>query len=109
MTEAFDPYYRWLGIPPREQPPHLYRLLGLELFESNLDVIDAMACRHIEYLQEINDGPHLKPAQQLLNELAAARLCLLNAEKKAAYDATLRDTLQQEGKPPVATPPSEPK
>ncbi len=108
MTEAFDPYYRWLGIPPREQPPHLYRLLGLELFESNPDVIDAMASRHIEYLQEINDGPHLKLAQELLNELAAARRCLLNAEAKAAYDSTLRGTFQQQREPPVAAPPSEP-
>ena len=26
---GFDPYYRWLGIPQAEQPPTLYRLLGL--------------------------------------------------------------------------------
>ena len=39
MTEAFDPYHTWLGIRPEEQPPNLYRLLGLPLFEDNPDVI----------------------------------------------------------------------
>ncbi len=29
----FDPYHKWLGIPPDEQPANHYRLLGLELFE----------------------------------------------------------------------------
>src|SRR5688572_1794287 len=33
MTEPFDAYYTWLGIPPAEQPPHFYRLLGVQPFE----------------------------------------------------------------------------
>ena len=41
MAEKFDPYYKWLGIPPQDQPPHHYRLLGIELFEPDRDVIDA--------------------------------------------------------------------
>jgi hypothetical protein len=28
MPEAFDPYHKWLAIPPEEQPPHHYRLWG---------------------------------------------------------------------------------
>ena len=27
---AFDPYHKWLGIPPKQQPPDHYRLLGVE-------------------------------------------------------------------------------
>ena len=34
MSAPFDPYYRWLGIPPGEQPPNHYRLLGVQLFEA---------------------------------------------------------------------------
>jgi hypothetical protein len=26
----FDPYYHWLGIAPKDQPPNHYRLLGVE-------------------------------------------------------------------------------
>jgi hypothetical protein len=93
MTETFDPYYRWLGISPKDQPPNHYRLLGLELFESDPRVIDSIASRHIDYLQEITDGPHVREAQRLLNELAAARRCLLDPRRKAAYDAELNDRL----------------
>ena len=48
MPEEFDPYYLWLGIPPEEQPPNHYRLLGLRQFEDNREVIsyavDQRAC-----------------------------------------------------------------
>jgi hypothetical protein len=39
MREDFDPYYLWLGIPPVDQPPDHYRLLGVTQFESDADVI----------------------------------------------------------------------
>ena len=29
MSADFDPYQKWLGIPPAEQPPTHYRLLNL--------------------------------------------------------------------------------
>jgi hypothetical protein len=29
-VSEFDPYRKWLGIPPKDQPPHYYRLLGIE-------------------------------------------------------------------------------
>ena len=102
MSQPFDPYYRWLGIPLKEQPPNHYRLLGIDLFESNRDVIDSVASRHMGYLQEITDGPHVREAQRLLNELATARRCLLDPEKKAAYDAELKTKLAAESKPPKA-------
>ena len=35
-------------------------------------------------------GPHSALSQKILNELAAARTCLLNAERKAVYDEQLR-------------------
>ena len=56
MSEKFDPYYKWLGIPPKDQPPHHYRLLGLELLESDAEVIDAAANRLMEYLQGMAVG-----------------------------------------------------
>lgn len=113
MSENFDPYYRWLGIPPKEQPPNHYRLLGLDLFESDPALIDSFALRHTSFLREITDGPHLADAQRLLNELAAARRCLLDRQRKAAYDEDLRARLAAAGaRPPdtaadVPPPPSE--
>ena len=40
MEQRFDPFFKWLGIPPDEQPPHYYRLLGLPPFVADLDVIE---------------------------------------------------------------------
>ena len=70
---AFDAYHRWLGIPPKDQPPHHYRLLGLELFESDVDVIEAAANRQMVYVLHWATGEHAAMAQRLLNELSAAR------------------------------------
>lgn len=90
MSDSFDPYYIWLGIPPKDQPPNHYRLLGIQELEENTDVIDAAANRQTTYLHEMTAGPNRKESQQLLNEIAAVRRCLLSPEQKSAYDATLR-------------------
>jgi hypothetical protein len=90
MATAFDPYYKWLGIQPKDQPPNHYRLLGIDAFEPDLEVIDAAANRLMTYLQDVSSGDHAEQSQRLLNEIAAARLCLLNATEKAGYDAALR-------------------
>ncbi|MDA8743986.1 hypothetical protein N9N28_05065 [Rubripirellula amarantea] len=86
----FDPLHKWLGIPPSEQPPHHYRLLGVTLFESDPDVIDSAADRQLSFLHELTGGEHSEAAEQLSNQVSLARLCLLNADKKAAYDEVLR-------------------
>jgi hypothetical protein len=90
MSAKFDPYHKWLGIPPEEQPPHHYRLLGIRLFENDADVIDTAADRQMSHLRSYQSGPHSPLSQKLLNEVAAVRLCLLNAQRKAAYDQQLR-------------------
>src|SRR5262245_13277758 len=70
MNGHFDPYYIWLGIPPAQQPPHHYRLLGVEVFESDWEVIDSAANQRMTYLQELASGDHIKESQQLLNAIA---------------------------------------
>jgi hypothetical protein len=93
MEQAFDAYHKWLGIPPECQPPHHYRLLGLQPFESDPDVIQAAADQRMMHLRAYQTGKHSEWSQRLLNEVAAAKVCLLNAAKKAAYDLELRKTL----------------
>jgi serine/threonine protein kinase len=93
MSEQFDPYHQWLGIPPKHQPPNHYRLLGIEPFEKNLEVIERAADQRVLYLKSLQSGQHSVSLQQLLNELAAARVCLLNSAKKAEYDVKLRERL----------------
>jgi hypothetical protein len=93
VSDVFDPYRRWLGIPQAEQPPHHYRLLGIGLFEDDADVIEEAADRQMSHVQRHKTGKHSALSQKLLNELAAAKLCLLDKRRKAAYDEELRSQL----------------
>ena len=93
MANVFDAYYLWLGIPPEDQPPHHYRLLGIRLFDDNAEVIQNAADQRMAHLRSFQTGKHSALSQRLLNEVATARVCLLNPQKKAAYDASLRARL----------------
>ena len=90
MVEVFDPYYQWLGVRDPRRPPDHYRLLGVARFEDDPEVVQNAADRQMAHVRTFQTGRHSAESQQLLNELAAAKLCLLNAQKKAAYDALLR-------------------
>ena len=56
----FDPYHKWLGISPQHQPPNHYRLLSLDLYESDPDVIEAAVDRIAAFLQDVASGPQAK-------------------------------------------------
>ncbi|MEZ6089419.1 MAG: hypothetical protein R3C05_15590 [Pirellulaceae bacterium] len=92
-SDELDPYHKWLGIPKHQQPPTFYRLLGIELFESNAEVIDAAATRQTAYLHQLTSGPHRRLTQRLMNEIARARRVLLDPESRKSYDLKLKQTL----------------
>jgi hypothetical protein len=93
MVDDFDPYLQWLGIRDPQRPPNFYRLLGVELFEQDPIVLTHAADRQMAHVRIFQTGQHALQSQQILNELAAAKLCLLNAQRKAEYDAWLRAEL----------------
>jgi formylglycine-generating enzyme required for sulfatase activity len=97
MAESFDAYHEWLGIAPKDQPPNHYRLLGVDLFEAKPETIEHAADRQMAHLRTFQTGRHTALSQRLLNEVAAARLCLLKPAKRAAYDAELRKQLAAQG------------
>lgn len=102
MQEQFDPYHKWLAITPQEQPPDHYRLLGISRFEADPDVIAHAADQRMAHLRGFQTGPHTADSQRLLNEVAAARLTLMDARRRAGYDALLRSAAPADGEPPVA-------
>ncbi|HET6880447.1 MAG TPA: PA14 domain-containing protein, partial [Pirellulales bacterium] len=102
MPDSFDPYRKWLGIATPERPPNHYELLGVELFESDEETIGHAAERRIAYLRSLDGSEHADLRARILNELAAAKACLLSRAKKADYDRRLRATLPG---PPVKPPP----
>ncbi len=89
-ADTFDPYRDWLGIAPHEQPADHYRLLGLPRFEGDAGRIAAAADERMALVRSFQVGPRRAFTQKLLNELSAARVCLLSAATKAAYDASLQ-------------------
>src|SRR6266481_1767698 len=93
LPASFDPYREWLAIEPREQPADHYRLLGLARFESDVGRIAAAADERMALVRSFQTGPRGASTPRLLNEMAAARVCLLNVQSKAAYDAALATRL----------------
>lgn len=103
MSDEFDPYHRWLGIAPEYRPPDHYQLLGIPRFESDREVIASAADRQMVHVRSFQSGKHAVHTQRILNELAAARVCLLSAEQKAQYDERLRQTAESPVAPPSVT------
>lgn len=89
MAEEFDPYQAWLDIKPHERPLDHYRLLGLKRFEFDVTRIESAANERMALVRSFQTGPRGKYTQELLNRLAAAKLCLLNPATKANYDQSL--------------------
>ena len=101
------PYWKWPGIPPEQQPPDHYVLLGIAPFEADRDVIENAAVRQMSHVRTFQGGQHAAISQQLLNELSAVRLCLLDEEQKQVYDEQLQARLSathSSQELPVATP-----
>ena len=92
MSQPFDPYEKWFGIPQEKRPVNHYLLLGLKPYESNLKVIRAAGEKRVEFLQDVSGGRHVESAQKCLNDVAKAVLCLTNPTKKLAYDRELKIT-----------------
>ena len=99
MSATFDPYHRWLGIAPDERPIHFYRLLGIKLFEDDVDVISVAADRQMAHVKTFATGRYADVSQKILNELGQAKVCLTSFEAKLSYDVELRNHLS--GPPPT--------
>ncbi len=108
MAENFNAYHKWLGIPPEEQPPNYYQLLGVRAFEDDDDVIANAADQRMAHVRTFQSGKNSELSQKILNQLAQARLCLLKPDKKTAYDTALRQHQAAKKLPPsrpAAAPP----
>src|SRR5271155_4280148 len=112
----FDPYRKWLGIPEQFRPPTHYHLLAISPDEHDREVIEAAVIRQSAYVRNFQKGQNADFATQILNEIAAAKACLLDPDKRSAYDASLRRAAAKTeapvapsiGPPPRSMPPVEP-
>lgn len=80
----------WLQIPPAELPANFYRLLGVAPFTFDSAEIDAGFEQQRQRLKSHLAGPNAVLAARVLAKLETARACLLDAQRRAAYDVQLR-------------------
>ncbi|NOZ19666.1 MAG: hypothetical protein GXP25_01115 [Planctomycetes bacterium] len=83
-------YQEWLDIPPDQQPPNHYQLLGVQQFEPNTETIEKAARARAALLKTYEIGKYSAQSQVLLTEVARARADLLNPKRKVEYDRRLR-------------------
>ncbi len=84
----FNPYREWLGLD--QKPAHFYELLGLKLWEDDRDRIRAAAARALSTLRRIQPGNRQADWKALLDQLEAARDCLVSSPCRNRYDERLR-------------------
>ena len=83
---------KWLGISEHDQPPHFYRLLGIEPLGSDTDVNANAADSRMTKIKVFQAGKYSDHSQRLLNEVAAAKVCLLSSENVYLFsNGTLED------------------
>jgi len=108
VPEPFDPYREWLDIRGGERPPDHYALLGLKPLESDPQAIANAADMRMARIRKIRPGTHLPDWGRLLDQLQAAKICLLDPHSKAAYDASLPKQMPSQPAAPQAPTPASP-
>ncbi|MCB9849472.1 MAG: FHA domain-containing protein [Phycisphaerales bacterium] len=94
---AFDPYSEFLGLPPGPRPPHLYDLLGVEIFCAHRERIEHAAREQYRRIKPFQDHPERSirdEIQNIITRVANARTVLTNPEQKALYDEKLAERLK---------------
>ncbi|QGJ70699.1 Hypothetical protein PBC10988_23970 [Planctomycetales bacterium 10988] len=92
MSQAtFNPYRDWLHLTIADgEQPTAYQLLGLKLFESDQEIIEEAADERMALIRNFQIGQRSDASQQLLNEIARAKVVLMRSERKVVYDKGLR-------------------
>jgi pSer/pThr/pTyr-binding forkhead associated (FHA) protein len=93
---ALDPYSEFLELPAGPRPPHLYDLLGVELFCAQRERIEHAAreqYRRIKLYQEHPQRDIREAVQDVITRIANARILLTNPVQKEEYDKRLAERL----------------
>ncbi|MBL7219529.1 MAG: SUMF1/EgtB/PvdO family nonheme iron enzyme [Phycisphaerae bacterium] len=87
-----DRYSQWLGIEEGARPPDHYALLGIEPFCNDADVIDTAAHQRLDLLDRYSlagSRESRDTCQEMMNEVARARVVLMNPDRREEYNRQL--------------------
>ena len=93
---AVDFYTKWLDVRPGPRPPDYYTLLGVEVFCRDLDAIEHATRQQLTRLDDFALHPDRKTrdaVQNMMNEVARARVDLVNPQRRLDYDRRLAGRL----------------
>lgn len=105
MADGFNSYREWLGLAASS--PSYYELLGLPLQESDEGKIAAAAERARTRVRSYRPGPQAREWARLLDEIQAAKECLVDPERREQYDAEITGAANQSPELPPGCLPSE--
>ncbi len=88
--EGFDPYRAWLNVREVRRPLNAYQLLGLKTLEDDADTIRKAARDQRTSLHAHRYEATPEIWDQVYTELEEAIAILTDADRKAAYDASLQ-------------------
>jgi len=91
MSDPFNAYHEWLGLPSDATSPTYYQILGLAELESDAGKIAQAGDRALTRVRGFRPGQHAKEWSRLLDEINAAKSCLLDAVVKKEYDRCLKN------------------
>jgi hypothetical protein len=103
VSSEFDIYTDWLGIPPGPRPPDYYTLLGLTPASAVPEAIE-QAANERNLLVRPRCLKYPDEGSALLNEISAAKVCLLDSEARALYDQALARACEEEETVPAEGP-----
>jgi len=89
---ADDRYSQWLGIEAGARPPDHYTLLGIARFCGDADLIDTVAHQRLDLLDRYSLGGSRESrdaCQEMMNEVARARVDLMNPQRREKYNQQL--------------------
>ena len=92
FMHPFDPYHKWLGIPPKEQPAGPRRLLGISEDENDPQVVRDAALRQTAFVRKFSMGEHGEHADRILSELADARDSILSGKLESPTKSAVKPT-----------------
>lgn len=86
MSNDFNPYHKWLGIPEKKCPPTYYELLGISLDEEDKEVIKIAAQRQKTHVEQFLASDHSNLVKQLIYQIDEAEFTILSPELRREYD-----------------------
>ena len=86
MSDAFNPYRKWLGVSAAGRQPTHYELLGVSVDEEDREVIEATVAQRKAFVETKRGGGHDDAVAEVLYRLDEARMTLLDPELRRQYD-----------------------